>query len=98
MTMKWNIKLKMKNLTGGLTTRHSLPTRMCLNFFSHRTKILKFYCQPTNGTFAFAPTHIANASAKSKEPFFANASNTDSNNKNMVVFSYFNRIKGKFIK
>ena len=27
----------------------------------------------TNGTFAFAPTHEANPSAKSKEPFFANA-------------------------
>jgi len=26
-----------------------------------------------NGTFAFAPTHKANPSAKSKEPFFANA-------------------------
>ncbi|MBK7740563.1 MAG: hypothetical protein IPI42_08400 [Saprospiraceae bacterium] len=25
----------------------------------------------TNGTFAFAPTHEANPSAKSKEPFFA---------------------------
>jgi hypothetical protein len=24
-----------------------------------------------NGTFAFAPTHKANSSAKSKEPFFA---------------------------
>ncbi len=24
----------------------------------------------TNGTFAFAPTHDANPSAKSKEPFF----------------------------
>jgi hypothetical protein len=24
----------------------------------------------TNGTFAFAPTHKANPSAKSKEPFF----------------------------
>jgi len=27
----------------------------------------------TNGTFAFAPTHKANPSAKPKEPFFANA-------------------------
>jgi len=37
----------------------------------HRTKILKFFCLPTNGTFAFALTHNANASAKSKEPFLA---------------------------
>jgi hypothetical protein len=42
---------------------------MCFNFFTHRTKILK--CQPTNGTFVFAPTHEANPSAKSKEPFLA---------------------------
>ena len=69
--MKWNIKLEIKNFTGRLTVRHSLPTRMYFNLFSHRTKILKFYSQPTNGTFAFAPTHEANASAKSKEPFFS---------------------------
>jgi hypothetical protein len=36
-----------------------------------RTKILKFFCLPTNGTFAFALTHKANPSAKSKEPFLA---------------------------
>jgi len=47
-----------------------LPTQMCFNFLTHRTKILK--CQHTNGTFAFALTHKANASAKSKEPFLAN--------------------------
>jgi len=44
---------------------------MCFNFLTHRTKILKFNCQPTNGTFAFAPTHEANPAAKSKEPFFS---------------------------
>jgi hypothetical protein len=27
----------------------------------------------TNGTFSFAPTHKADPSVKSKEPFFANA-------------------------
>jgi hypothetical protein len=37
----------------------------------HRTKILKFFCLPTNGTFAFAPSHRTNPSAKSKEPFLA---------------------------
>jgi len=37
----------------------------------HRTKILKFCCLPTNGTFALALAHKANASAKSKEPFLA---------------------------
>jgi hypothetical protein len=60
----------MKNETDRQITRHSLPTRMCFNFLTNRTKILKFYCQPTNGTFAFAPTHEAKTSAKSKEPFF----------------------------
>jgi len=69
----WNIKLDMENETDRLTARHSLLTQMCFNFFPHRTKILKFYSQPTNGTFAFAPTRKANASAKSKETFFANA-------------------------
>jgi hypothetical protein len=64
-----NIKLGMKNETDRQITRHSLPTQKCFIFFTHRTKILKF-CQPTNGTFAFAPTHEANPSAKSKEPFF----------------------------
>jgi hypothetical protein len=61
----------MKNETERQITRHSLPTQKCFNIFTHRTKILKFYCQPTNGTFAFVPTHDANPSAKSKEPFFS---------------------------
>lgn len=71
LTIIWNIKLGMKNENDRQITRHSLPTRMYFNFLTHRTKILKFYCQPTNGTFSFALTHNANASSKSKEPFFA---------------------------
>lgn len=35
-------------------------------------KKLNFYCHHTNGTFGFAPTHEANASAKPKEPFLPN--------------------------
>jgi hypothetical protein len=50
--MKWNIKLDAENWTGGLNTRHSLLTRMCFNFFSQHSKILKFYCQPTLNTVA----------------------------------------------
>jgi len=42
---------------------------MCFNFLTHRTKILKL-SRPTNVTFAVAPTHEANPSAKSKEPVF----------------------------
>jgi len=71
-----NFKLGMKKETDRQITRHSLPTRMCFNFLTHRTKILKFF-QSTNGTFAFAPTHNANTSAKSKEPFFINAVKTN---------------------
>jgi len=73
MMIKWNIKLVTENKTDEMTTRHLLPTQMCFIFFSHHTKILKFYCHCTNGTFDFASSLKANASAKSKEPFFANA-------------------------
>lgn len=59
----------MKKETDRHITQHSLPTKNCFNFLPPRTKILKFFCQSTNGTFAFAPTHKAKASAKSKEPF-----------------------------
>lgn len=68
MMMKWNIKLVTENKTDEMTTQHLLPTRMCFNFFSHRTNILKFYCQPTFGTFAFAANTHVNNKAKSKEP------------------------------
>ena len=54
MTMKKNIKLDIENWTDIMTDLHSLPTRMCFNFFTHRTKILKF-CLPTLHTFA-SPT------------------------------------------
>jgi len=67
--MKWIIKLDMENLTDKLAARHSWPTLTCFKFFSHHTKILKLYSHPTNGTFAFAPTHKSIPSAKSKEPF-----------------------------
>jgi len=39
-------------------------------FFCQRTFFKNNFCQRTNGTFAFAPTHKANPSAKAKEPFF----------------------------
>jgi len=42
LTMKMNIKLGMKNLTDRQITRHSLPTRMCFNFFFPPHKNLKF--------------------------------------------------------
>jgi len=45
---------------------------MTMKFLLHKDKE-KMNTYRTNGTFAFAPTHEANPSAKSKEPFFANA-------------------------
>jgi len=49
-------------------SRHS--SRLDVFYFLPTTHFLKQL--PThNGTFAFAPTHEANPSAKSKEPFFA---------------------------
>ena len=42
MTMNRNIKLDIKNLTDKITARHSLSSRKYFNFFTHRTKILKF--------------------------------------------------------
>ncbi len=43
-----NVKLGMKNETDRHITRHSLPTRMCFNFF-----------YPTHKNFEILPTHIA---------------------------------------
>jgi 16S rRNA C1402 N4-methylase RsmH len=58
--MKMNIKLGMKNETDRQITRHSLPTRICFNFF-----------YPPHKNFEM-PTHIAHiakapqANAKTK--------------------------------
>ena len=40
-------------------------------FFPTAHFLKTILASPTNGTFAFAPTHKANPSAKAKEPFFA---------------------------
>jgi len=42
-----NIKLGMKNEIDSQITRHSLPTRMCFNFY------------PPHKNFEILPTHIA---------------------------------------
>jgi len=39
-------------------------------FYLPHIFLKQFLASRTNGTFAFAPTPKANASAKSKEPFF----------------------------
>jgi len=51
-------------------SRHSSRPNV-FYFFPTAHFLRHFYCLHTNGTFAFAPTHETNASAKSKEPFFA---------------------------
>ncbi|OFX32878.1 MAG: hypothetical protein A2X08_00460 [Bacteroidetes bacterium GWA2_32_17] len=53
-------------------SRHS--SRPDVFYFLPNAHFLKtILSSRTNCTFAFVPTHKANASAKSKEPFFATA-------------------------
>ncbi len=40
-------------------------------FFSNANFLKTIFSKRTNGTFAFAPTHKADPSAKSKEPFMS---------------------------
>jgi len=72
MTMKLNINFEIKNLTSGLPAQYSLPTRLCFVFFSHRTKILKFYGLPKLVHLPLPPAIQANTRAKSKESIFSN--------------------------
>jgi len=58
--------------TGQRVSRHSCRPEV-FYFFPHRTFLKTILASRTSGTFAFAPTHEANASAKPKEPLFANA-------------------------
>lgn len=66
--MKYNIKLVLKNKNIGLKAGHTLPTLLFNNFFSHRTKILKFYYQPTLVHLPLPPARQSNSWTKSKEP------------------------------
>ena len=52
-------------------SRHSRRPKV-FNFLP-TAHFLETIASRTNGTFAFAPTHEANPTAKSKEPFLANA-------------------------
>ena len=60
--------------TGQRVSRHSIRPDV-FYFFSLRTFLKTILASRTNGTFAFAPTHKADPSAKAKEPFFATAPN-----------------------
>ena len=50
--MKKNIKFVTENGIDGMIARYSFPNRKCFDFFSQRTKILKFYWRLTLHTFA----------------------------------------------
>jgi type I restriction enzyme M protein len=54
---------------GQRVSRHSLPTLLCFNFFPTAQNILKFYCQPANGTFGFA-RHTKPTLRKTKRAIF----------------------------
>jgi len=49
-------------------SRHSLPTLLYFLFSPPHIFFNSILANRTFGTFAFAPTHKANASAKAKEP------------------------------
>jgi len=68
-------------LTGDQKHRNDITNGQQLNrladqpyvfyFFPHRTFLKTILASRTSGTFGFAPTHKANASAKPKEPLFS---------------------------
>jgi len=65
------VKEQKKEILTRQESRHS--SRLNVFYFSPTAHLLKQL--PTqNGTFDFAPTHEANPSAKSKEPFFSQPS------------------------
>gem|GEM_PF-2674746 len=55
--------------TGQRVSRHSSRLDV-FYFFPHRIFLKTILASRTSGTFGFAPTHEANASAKPKEPLF----------------------------
>jgi len=62
------VKGQKKEILTRQESRHS--SRPDVFYFFATAHFLKTILLPThNGTFAFAPTHEANPSAKSKEPF-----------------------------
>jgi len=57
-------------LTGQRVIRHSSRPEV-FYFFANRTFLKTIFASRTSGTFGFAPTHKAKASAKPKEPLFS---------------------------
>jgi hypothetical protein len=64
-----------QNVTGQLNhqTADRTANASVFLFFPTAHFLKTILASRTNGTFAFAPTHKTDPSAKAKEPFFANA-------------------------
>ena len=70
-----NDTARQQNVTGQLNrqTADRTANASVFLFFSTSHFLKTILTSRTNGTFAFAPTHQADPSAKAKEPFFATA-------------------------
>lgn len=60
-----------KKVTSQMNRQNANPSVFLFLQTAHFLKTI--LASLTNGTFAFAPTHKPDTSAKTKEPFFANA-------------------------
>jgi hypothetical protein len=75
---KMNDMTRHQNVTGQLNrqTADRTANAYVFLFFPTAHFLKTVLASRTNGTFAFAPTHKTDPSAKAKEPFFANAQQT----------------------
>jgi hypothetical protein len=71
---RMNDRIKHKQVTGQMNHQTADPraNASVFLFFSTAHFLKTILASRTNGTFAFAPKHKADPSAKAKEPFFAN--------------------------
>jgi len=74
-TARMNDRIKHKQMTEEMIIQTADPkaNAFVLLFFPTAHFLKTILARRANGTFAFAPTHKADPSAKAKEPFFANA-------------------------
>ena len=70
-----NDRIKHKQVTGQMNHQTADPkaNASVFLFFPTAHFLKTILASRTNGTFAFAPTHKADPSAKAKEPFFPTA-------------------------
>jgi hypothetical protein len=73
-----NDRIKHKHVTGQMNHQTADPkaNASVFLFFPTAHFLKTILTSRTNGTFAFAPTHKAELTAKAKEPFFANPHNS----------------------